>query len=73
VVTAARSRSAGYDVPTVQAIALAQGFVLDGPASAAVAAAAGAALEPFRLLVAGLAADDDPAAFRSLLEREVGR
>jgi hypothetical protein len=73
VTTTARSRSVHYDVPTVQAIALGQGFVLDGPAAAAVAVGAGAALEPFRRLVAGLASDDDPGAFRSLLEREAGR
>lgn len=71
--TTARARSVHYDVPTVQAIALGQGFVLDGPTAAAVAAGAGAALETFRRMVAGLAADDDPAAFRSLLEREAGR
>ncbi|HEX4358924.1 MAG TPA: hypothetical protein VH141_15435 [Pseudonocardia sp.] len=73
MVTAAHSRSAHHDVPTVQAIALGQGFVLDEPTAAAVAVGAGAALEPFRRLVAGLAADDDPGAFRSLLEREAGR
>jgi hypothetical protein len=73
VVTAARIQPAGHDVATVQAVALGHGFVLDGPSAAAVAAAAVAALEPFGRLVAELAADDDPGAFRSLLEREAGR
>jgi hypothetical protein len=81
VATAARGRSANYsahysahhDVTTVQAIALGQGVVLDGTAAAAVAAAAGATLDTFRRLAAGLTADDDPGALRSLLEREAGR